>query len=318
MRKSTIIHAGILLLVFAAAAEASSLDQGIALLRSGDPAAAEETLAPLAPAGTNSRLLFNLGLAQVRLGKFDQAIDSLEKAVKIHPTSDEYYWLGVAYGLKTMRANVVHKAFLAHHIHNNFERAIEMNPDHLDARFALMLYDVMAPGFMGGGVDRAVDQAREIQKRDPARGYDAWATILQHQKKYAQAKQKYQEAIERYPDDPRPHYWLAMFDANRNEYDAAFAELENAVRISPGYMPAWFGIGKVASRSGRNLERGEKALQKYLDYRPTYTEPDLATARWLLAEIYAHEGKEALARTESRRAAHSAPPLTKIAGNLGR
>ena len=53
------------------------------------------------------------------------------------------------------------------------ERAIELDPDNLEARHTLMQFLLQAPGIAGGSRDGARRQAREIERRDRARGLEA-------------------------------------------------------------------------------------------------------------------------------------------------
>ena len=47
-----------------------------------------------------------------------------------------------------------------------FEKAVKLDPNYIDARFGLMEFYLMAPRLMGGGADKAREQAVEIRKRD--------------------------------------------------------------------------------------------------------------------------------------------------------
>jgi predicted Zn-dependent protease len=86
----------------------------------------------------------------------------------------------------------------------------------------------------------------------------------------------------------------------------AFAEADAALKLDPGYMPAWFRIGQTAALSGGNLPRGEEALKKYLTSRPADSEPSLAAAYYYLGSVYEKMEK----RTEARAAYASALRIT--------
>jgi len=59
------------------------------------------------------------------------------------------------------------------------EKAVELNPDSIEARFDLMEYYLQAPAFLGGDVAKAEGQAREISKRSAAAGRKAWQRCRQ-------------------------------------------------------------------------------------------------------------------------------------------
>ena len=51
-------------------------------------------------------------------------------------------------------------------------KAIELDPKNIRARNSAMEFCRQAPGFLGGGMDKAYEQATEIKKLDPVRGLD--------------------------------------------------------------------------------------------------------------------------------------------------
>lgn len=48
-----------------------------------------------------------------------------------------------------------------------FERAVQLNPSNVEALNDLFEYYLEAPGFLGGGLDKASDAANRIGKLDP-------------------------------------------------------------------------------------------------------------------------------------------------------
>ena len=59
---------------------------------------------------------------------------------------------------------------LAPRIRAHFERAVELDADYLDARKRLVDFYTQAPGFMGGGLDKARAQVAEIERIDAHEG----------------------------------------------------------------------------------------------------------------------------------------------------
>src|SRR5262249_36966662 len=160
-----------------------------------------------------------------------------------------------------------------------FTRAVELDPNNLDARTGLIEFYMLAPGIMGGDEKKALQQAAEIKRRDAMRGHQAFAYIYGRQKKPDLARKEYVDAVKENPNSPKSHYWLGIsfLTADKN-YKAAAEEFEMAVKLDPTYMPGWFQIGHMAALSGANLQRGEEALQKYLAHTPNPDEPPLYRA----------------------------------------
>jgi hypothetical protein len=74
---------------------------------------------------------------------------------------------------------VFHRTSLARHTRDELERAVELDPNHLDARWGLVQYYALAPGYLGGSEEKARQEAEEISKRDAALGKRAFDFITQ-------------------------------------------------------------------------------------------------------------------------------------------
>ena len=230
----------------------------------------------------------------------DRASELLEKAVAQSPNNAEaHYLLGEAYGMQAQRANMFSKAGLAKKTQAEFERAVQLDPNMLDARMGLMQYYMMAPGFMGGDEDKAQQQVDEIRKRDASYGARAQAFLYTQQKKPDLARKVYLDLIKEQPNSPKAHYGYGAFLlTNDKDYKKAAQEFEASIKADATYMPGWFQIGHTAALNGTDLARGEAALQKYLNYTPKSGEPSHARAHFWLGQIYEKQGKKNEARQE--------------------
>src|SRR5205085_11738280 len=103
-----------------------------------------------------------------------------------------------------------------------FETAVSLDPNHVDARWGLMQFYMLAPGFIGGGEDKAIQQANEIKKRDNYMGHRARSWIFMRQKKLDLARNEYVTAVREDPTSARAHTGLASwYAANEKNYKAA-------------------------------------------------------------------------------------------------
>ena len=140
--------------------------------------------------------LLDQGKAAMARNDAEAAASLFEKAVAQNLKSAEaHYWLGSAYGSQAEKASIFGQASLAGKTRDEFEKAVELDPNHLDARFGLIQFYAFAPGFMGGSYEKAFAQAAEIRKRDPLRGHRAAAFIYAQQKKTEEAKKEYFDAV---------------------------------------------------------------------------------------------------------------------------
>ncbi|MEA2339123.1 MAG: hypothetical protein QOE82_3130, partial [Thermoanaerobaculia bacterium] len=179
---------------------------------------------------------------------------------------------------------------------DEFEMAVALDPNLLDARFGLIQYYTMAPGFMGGSYDKAFAQAEEIKKRDPLMAHRARAFIYTHQKKTEEAKQEYFAEVKEFPKVPRAHLDLGLRYLTDKNYKAAGDEFDTALKLDPNFMMGRFLIGRLAVASGADFARGEEMLKSYLAYMPKSDEPSHARAHYWLGQIYEKQGKKAEAK----------------------
>ncbi|HEX6084458.1 MAG TPA: tetratricopeptide repeat protein [Thermoanaerobaculia bacterium] len=229
----------------------------------------------------------------------EKAVELYTKAVALEPrNADHHYFLGVAYGELAQAANVLKQASLAKKTKAAFEKAVALEPKHTDARLALISYYLLAPGFMGGGDDKAVAMAAAIKAYDAIEGHRAHARIHIHHKKPDLARKEFVEAVRAHPKSAKAHTYLGNhYLFNEKNWSAALHEFESAVQLEPAYMLAWFRIGQHAAASGSNYARGEEALRRYLAYTPSQNEPGHAGAWMTLGSIQEKQGKKAEAKT---------------------
>ncbi len=247
-------------------------------------------------------------------GESAAAIEILEKAVAQNPQSAEaHFALGLAYGSKGQQSGVLAAAKYGPKAKVEFERTLALNPQHVEARFGLVQFYAIAPGFMGGSGEKALEQAKELKAIDPLVGRRAYAFVYTQQKKPDLARKEYREAISEQPTSAKAHTYFGQYLANvEKNYTAAFAEFEAALKLDPDHMPAVYHLGRAAALGNMNLSRGEETLKRYLAYTPKEDEPPLASAHYYLGVVYEKQGKKLQAK-QSYQAALKLNPSHKQA-----
>ncbi|HKC11059.1 MAG TPA: tetratricopeptide repeat protein, partial [Vicinamibacteria bacterium] len=135
-----------------------------------------ETLAATEP--RNADIQFYLGRLALQRDDHEKAVAYLEKAVALSSNDARYHHrLGDAYGLSAQKAGIFSKMGLASKCKAEYEKAVELDPRNIEARLSLMSFYQQAPGFAGGSVEKALEQAREVKKLDVNRGRIAVATV---------------------------------------------------------------------------------------------------------------------------------------------
>jgi tetratricopeptide (TPR) repeat protein len=269
------------LLLGAGRIAASDLDHAVALFQAKhfpDARAAFEKLAASEP--SNATIHYYLGRLALERDDSDHAIDEMEKATAGDPKNSDYaLWLGSAYGVYARQHSSISKACKCR---DAFLKAVELNPDNIEARAALATFYRMSPWFIGGSMDKAHAQADEIKKRDPLRGAQIEGEICIAERKY----------------------------------DDAFKAFESLLKDHPDQIAALYQIGYIAATTGQRLDRGEAALKEYLTHTPSDTQPSLAYAHYRLGDIFREKEDTSAARKEYQSALALDPNLKQAADAL--
>lgn len=200
------------------------------------------------------------------LEDWDHAISACEHAVNLDPRKSLYQlWLGRAYGEKADQAGVFSAAGLAKKVRISFERAVQLDPNSSEARTDLGEFYTEAPGIVGGGKDKAHEQADALMAFDPARGHWLLARIAEKNKDAVGAEHEYRAAIEASRSGARAWLDLAnfFFYAHRfDEMEKAIHSLESAPIDHPESLMHAAGI---LLRANREYPAAVRLLRRYLE-----------------------------------------------------
>src|SRR5262249_25000039 len=139
-----------------------------------------------------------------------------ERAVILEPNNASYHlWLARVYGRKAGDSKAFSAATNARKAKNEFERAVQLDPSSVAARLDLAQYYTEAPSFMGGGVEKAREQADEVAKYDMGNARLILARVAVKQKQYAEAEAQFRSAIKQAKDPA--DMWLQFADFYREQ-----------------------------------------------------------------------------------------------------
>ena len=135
-----------------------------------------------------------------------------------------------------------------------------------DVRFDLIDFYLNAPGFIGGGKDKAEKEAKIISDLNAKLGYAARASILMKDKKWDQAK-KNCTGNYRVPQDPDPYNDLAGFLLDREDFSGAMDSAAKALALikglsAPGcFWPQRESVSGPPLMRQRNLSRSSRPVR---------------------------------------------------------
>ena len=258
---------------------ALTLASGLSLLAS--PAQA----APLAPEVAQVREL-------LRNADLDDAIDGADALVKALPNDAmAWLWAGRVYGRQAQEANILTAAKWAGRCRDAFEKAVELDPSLIEARFDLMQFYVMAPGIMGGGRDKAEAQAAKIEELDKASGKVAAANLARSDKDDTKAEALYHEALASDAGSERALFAFNAFLQDKKRYDEARELWTTALQVDAMRAMARYQLGRLAAITGEHLEDGLAYLDGYIEDGQIPEQLSLAAAYWRRGQLLEKLGR---------------------------
>jgi len=254
-----------------------------------------------AQASSNPRdpeLMHLLCRAYFQYEDWDRAESRCKRAVELQPNNSGYHrWLGRIYGQKAEHATL--PISLALKTRDEFRRAAELDPTDTNASIDVAEYYLEAPGIMGGGQDRALEQAKVVAKVSPAQEHWIYARIAEKNKDYPTAEREYRQMIEMSKGTAEAWLNLGFFYRNRKRYD----DMEKAfVKMSQAPMPAKEVLVEAANsllRTDRSFMFAMELLRRYISEGPVEEAPAFK-AHYLLGQLLEKQGDKAAAATEYR------------------
>jgi cytochrome c-type biogenesis protein CcmH/NrfG len=295
--------AGILVLVVIyASVLASAAPSPEALLAQGrvdDAINSLQTKVNSAPSDAESYNL--LCRAYYVVDKWDDAVKTCQRAVSLQPSNSDFHlWLGRAYGEKASRTNFLSAVGLAKKVDNEFETAVRLDPRNLEARADLAEFYIDAPGIVGGGKDKAQEEARDIAKLDAAQGELVEAWLAEKNKDLSQAEEHFQAAVQLSKGKAGAWLNLAQFYRRTGRIDKMRQAITHAI-TTDGHDQVLVEAAEILNRSQQNIPQAIELLQRYLR-SPMVEDAPAFKAHYLLGTIYEQQGNTAGAAEEYRAA----------------
>ena len=128
---------------------------------------------------------------------WDKAIVFYKKLKLLKPSEADYHYkYGGALGMKAKTVNKFKALGMIDEVKGSFEKAIVLNPKHIDARWALIELYIQLPGIVGGSEYKALKYSNELAKLSPVDGYLSRGHIDEYFKRYAAAELQYKKALQ--------------------------------------------------------------------------------------------------------------------------
>jgi tetratricopeptide (TPR) repeat protein len=196
------------------------------------------------------------GVAQYYMGRiaydkklFDDAVDYFESATEANPNNGDYFnWLGDSYAAVGSDASFFTQMSVGPKALNAWEKATKLDSKNINARASLVGAYMQAPGFMGGGEDKAKAIGAEL------------LVLLD-------------EAFKTVPDNYLYHYWYGKSSAitglklDRGESSLKKYLTHAPVGDEPSHAAAYMRLGQIEERQGKKAE-AKKHFEMALELDP--------------------------------------------------
>ena len=267
------------------AAGSAELERAKQLFNRSQYQAAVNVLAPAASSSLDPAAHELLGKSYFMMSEYKKAAEAFEKATTLDASNSVYFhWLGKAQGRRAETASPFTAPSYASKARQAFEKSVELDGKNLEAINDLFSYYLEAPGFLGGGLNKAEVLAKRIEVLDPVEYHYAMAQIADKRRDYHTAESHFRLAFELAPRQVGRVIDLAKYlstHGKEQESDALFAQ---AAKLAPNEPRVMFERAQYYIHTKRNLTEAKALLERYLKAPLTPDDPPRAEAERLLKQ----------------------------------
>lgn len=198
---------------------------------------------------------------------WDNAIDTYKILTEKSPNNADYHYkYGGSLGRKAQKVSKFRALGLIGDVKDELRIASELDPKHIEVRWALVDLYVSLPGIIGGSFKKALKYANELEQLSKLDGYLAKGYIYEYDNEDELAKTYYNSA------------------SQLSENIKCSADVErNALR---------YQIGKMSADYKLNLDKGIYCLNVYIENATARDGVPKHWAYYRLSQIYRHKEEQ--------------------------
>lgn len=228
--------------------------------------------------------------------RLDDAEDTVEDWVEKEPKNAEaWHTRGIVMAQQAQNSFFSALSYAGKSV-DSFEKAVELEPDSLEYRTALLQFYMMAPSIAGGDDEKALTQIEAIKKIDAVEGAFARVKYLQHHEKNEQARELVNETLANHPNNAEILVYAGFQEQKDGNYEKAFSLFEQAVdaesREGEAPVMALYQFGKTSVLAEDKVDKGIRALEEYLESEIPDSAPEAHWANFRLAQLFALKGND--------------------------
>lgn len=241
--------------------------------------------------------------------KWDGAIIAYRKLIANAPNNANFHYkYGGALGMKALSISKVKALGLISDVKSAFLKSAELNPTHIETRWALVELYMQLPGIIGGSKSKSLKYADELLVLSRVDGYLAKGYIYEYDEDPELAEKYYKLALAEggsltcydkltklYEKEAQPDKAIKNIEASGEQHK------RNAMH---------YQIGKVCATYNIQLDKGEKCLLRYIDNHTVKDGVPKAWAYYRLAQIYRYKHNKSEALLWIDKAIYDLPEIT--------
>lgn len=229
--------------------------------------------------------------------------------------SDAQDWTGRALGLEASKAGMLSGLKLAFQVRDAFQKAVALNPSSEAACVDLGEFYTSAPAIAGGGNDKALALAAQIQGKLPETAHRIRAMAAERDKDYATAEQEFQAEVA-VAHSPGAMVDLAAFYERRHQREKAAATAQTTIatdrEIDENVVTAASILNDV-----HQTGPAEQAMRTYLASAGKNDKAPAFRVHTMLGSMLARSGDKSAARSEFQQALALAAQYAPAQKGLG-
>ena len=238
----------------------------------------------------NLKAIELLGDAYGYQKKWDKAIGQYQILKRKQPNNANYHYkYGGALGMKALSISKIKALTIIGDVKEAFHKAAELDPNHIDTRWALVELYVSLPGIVGGSFSKALRYAEELEQLSKVDGYLAKGYVYEYDDEPELAEKYYRLAV-KIGGSVTCYEKLTNFYEGQKQPEKAIRNLEEA-KDKHQRNAMHYQIGKVCADYNIQLDKGEQMLKVYLKNHSAKDGVPKEWAYYRLAQIYKHRNK---------------------------
>ena len=262
-----------------------------------DAIAALQNILSAAPQNAEAHNLLCRVYEQER--RWPEAIRECEIAVRLQPDSSDFHlWLGRNEGEEAEHASMFAAFNLARKVHAEFETAMRLDPRNVAALSDLGEYETEAPGFLGGGLDKAAAIAQQLQPLDAEKFHELLARIAQKRKDPATTERELKLAIAQAKNSAKAWMNLAAFYARQGNFLIMEQDIQSGLAVDTLHDSALVDGASILIRYKRNFPLAETMLRMYLASPNQSEDAPAFEVETMLGHLLTLQGSTAAAQQE--------------------